>query len=350
MDMKDSITSHEPLGEEVTHERSEQAAPLKGGKGQDTSGQTEELGTGSWESGGTSVWLNGGRGGGRVGTVGWGLELSVRDLGDWGTGANWALDLSVGDLGDWGSGGGWALDLSVRDLGNWGTSGGLDLSVRDLGNRGSGGGLDLSVRDLGDWGGSAGVVLDLSVGDLASDRADRGGGDLSVGHLGGDSWGSGELAVRDLRGTTSGSTGTDDVDVDWGALSRLVVVVQVVEGTAQALVEDGGVTKGESAVGASGETGSELGTSLRRTVKLELVVGGNVTSASLGVSQNTVGHGDLESSGALGGGGDIDDGDLKGAWVVGSASCWSSLLRSHSRADGGRVGVSGASEGDGCDE
>lgn len=87
------------------------------------------------------------------------------------------------------------------------------------------------------------------------------------------------------------------------ALLTLVLVVKVVEatsaatsgGTTQALVPDSRATKSESTVTADRETGSVDGTSLRRTVELELPVGSDVTSTALGVSEDTVGEGDGEN-------------------------------------------------------
>lgn len=67
-----------------------------------------------------------------------------------------------------------------------------------------------------------------------------------------------------------------------------MTVVEVVEAARQALVEDGGRTQGERAIVASGETGSVDGTSLRRSVELELVVGDNGTSAVLLVLEDTI--------------------------------------------------------------
>jgi hypothetical protein len=90
----------------------------------------------------------------------------------------------------------------------------------------------------------------------------------------------------------------EKVNEDLLALSTLGLVVEVVESTAEALVPDGRVTKSESAVGTSGETSGVDGTSLGRTIELELLVGSNVTNAALVVSEDTVGEGHLEHLGA----------------------------------------------------
>lgn len=78
------------------------------------------------------------------------------------------------------------------------------------------------------------------------------------------------------------------------ALLASGLVVKVVEVAAQALEEDSGVAEGEGAVAASRPASSVDGASLGRAVELELVVGGDVTSAVLGVGENTILEGDLK--------------------------------------------------------
>ena len=106
------------------------------------------------------------------------------------------------------------------------------------------------------------------------------------------------LSVGKLRGSSGGAgasnLGTDDVDGNLVALVALGLAVQVVEVTAQALVEDGGAADGEGAVRASGPASSVDGTSLGRAIELELVVGGDVTSALLRVGEHAVLEGDLK--------------------------------------------------------
>ena len=80
----------------------------------------------------------------------------------------------------------------------------------------------------------------------------------------------------------------ESIDEDGNALSTLALVVQVVEATGQALPPESRATEGEGAVGADGETCSVDGTSLGRAVELELSVGSDVTSAVLGVQEDTV--------------------------------------------------------------
>lgn len=162
----------------------------------------------------------------------------------------------------------------------------MDLAVADLGDRGAGdlGGGELAVGGLGDGGGGgdARVLLDLAVADLADD---------SVG-AGGDGGGGGGL---DGAGA-GGAGGAEGLEVDGVALSGGVLVVEVVEGAAQALVEDSRVAEGEGAVLTDGPAGSVDGTSLGRTVELELVVGGDVASAALGVGEDTILELDLEGN------------------------------------------------------
>ena len=166
------------------------------------------------------------------------------------------------------------LDLAVGDLGDGSASGsssaGLDLTVGDLRNGSTGcAGLDLTVRDLGD--GSGRGLLGLAVGELRSSALGR----------------SGARAAA------------DDLDGDLVALLAGGLVVQVVEVTAQALVESGLATKSKRAVGASGPASSVDGASLGRAVELELVVGGDVTGAVLGVKEYTVLEGDLKLHGVV---------------------------------------------------
>ncbi len=77
--------------------------------------------------------------------------------------------------------------------------------------------------------------------------------------------------------------------LDGLALGSPVAVVEVVEFTRQALVEDGGGAEGNGAVVAGGETSSVDGAGLGRgAIELELVVGDNGADAALLVSQDTV--------------------------------------------------------------
>lgn len=81
------------------------------------------------------------------------------------------------------------------------------------------------------------------------------------------------------------------------ALVASGLVVEVVEVAAQALEEDSGATEGERAVAASRPASGVDGTSLGGAVELELVVGGNVTGAVLGVGEDTILKSDLELGG-----------------------------------------------------
>ena len=72
------------------------------------------------------------------------------------------------------------------------------------------------------------------------------------------------------------------------------LVVKVVEVTAQALEEDSAATECKRAVAASRPASSVNGASLSRAVELELVIGGDVTGAVLGVGENAILEGDLK--------------------------------------------------------
>lgn len=86
--------------------------------------------------------------------------------------------------------------------------------------------------------------------------------------------------------------------MDGAALLSLGLIVEVVEGSAQALVEGAVALDGEGAVAADGPSIDELGIGLAgRRVELELVVGDDVTNARLGVGEDTV----LELEGKSGG-------------------------------------------------
>lgn len=263
------------------------------------------------------------------------MDLSVRDLGNWGTSFTRSLDLSVGDLSDRGNGGGWCLNLSVRDLSDWGAgaSWGLDLSIRDLSNWSTsfGWGLNLSVRDLGDRCGSVG--LDLSVRDLGHrvrhDRDDLG---LTISVLGNWDWNSGTalgLSIGDLGNWVaagrdgswltitllSDRTTADGVDQHRVALRSPVLVIQVVDSSTVTFVEDVGATKSKGTVLTDGETTSVDGTGLRWCVELELVVGGDISCSSLGIGELTIGKSENKVvtllDVTLGNGGSIVDSDLE---------------------------------------
>lgn len=86
----------------------------------------------------------------------------------------------------------------------------------------------------------------------------------------------------------------EGVDGDRRALSGPVTIVEVVEASAQALVEDVGAAQGKRTIAADRESSREESTGLGRGVELKLVVGGDVSSASFGVLEDTVGEGKLE--------------------------------------------------------
>ena len=213
---------------------------------------------------------------GDSGSRGSSLGLVVRNLSD-SSGAGGSLRLVVGDLGDGTGSAGSGLRLVVRDLSDSGRgsrSGSLGLVIGDLSHASGGWGLRLVVRDLRNTGGaSSGHGLGLSIRGL-SDTSRR--------------------AAR-ARGAT-----WEGVDVDGRALGSPVAVVEVVEATRVAGVEDGRATKSERAIATDGETASVDGTSLRWRVELELVVGGNVASVALLVLEHPVVEGQDERTHAIG--------------------------------------------------
>jgi hypothetical protein len=271
-------------------------------------------------------------------TTSGGLDLAVGDLGD-GL-ASRSLDLTVGDLSDRLSSR--SLDLTVGDLSDGLASGGrgLDLAVRDLGDglSGRGSSLDLTVGDLGDGLGSTSGGLDLTIRDLGNNLGGGGGLELTVTNLGGSTG----------RGNTAS---LEDVDVDGRALRTSGLVVEVVEVTAQALVEDSRGADGEGSVAADGETRGVDGTGLGGLVELELVVGGNVTSAALVIGQDTVGKSNSQDllltslKGALGGSGDVSNGDAEGTIEAGLAALRSRLLGGNGLSDTLGEGGSDTSKG-----
>jgi len=88
----------------------------------------------------------------------------------------------------------------------------------------------------------------------------------------------------------------DCVDKDRRALASGRLVVKVVERSTEALVEDRRAAKSQGAICADGETASEDGTILWRTIKLELVVRSDVSGASVGVKQLSTRQGLDESA------------------------------------------------------
>jgi hypothetical protein len=75
-----------------------------------------------------------------------------------------------------------------------------------------------------------------------------------------------------------------------------VAVVQVVEAAAQALVEDSRRAKSERAVAADGETISVDGSSLGRSIELELEISRDVSGAAVLVGELAVREADNEGS------------------------------------------------------
>jgi hypothetical protein len=82
---------------------------------------------------------------------------------------------------------------------------------------------------------------------------------------------------------------------DWRALRGPVTVVEVVEVAAEALPKHVGAAKSQATVRADREARSVNGASLGGFVKLELVVGRNVSGTAGGVGQDTVAEGHRQS-------------------------------------------------------
>lgn len=221
--------------------------------------------------------------------------MSVRDLGHWLAGRGWGLDLSVRDLGHWLASSRRCLHLSVRDLSDGLASGRwcLDLSVGNLRNglASSSWGLHLSVRDLGDGLGLSSDDLWLAISVLR-DGDGNGGGSLRLSIRDLCDWGSstssGWLSVR---GLSDGATG-HDADEDRLALGSPGTIVQVVKGSTQAFVEDSRGAESERAVRANRETSSVDGSSLGRSIELELVVGRNISGSALSIVELAIGEGE----------------------------------------------------------
>lgn len=73
-----------------------------------------------------------------------------------------------------------------------------------------------------------------------------------------------------------------------------MAVVKVVEAAAETLVEDVGATERNRTVAADGEAGSDESACLGWGVELELIVCCDVSSASLGILQDTIGECECE--------------------------------------------------------
>ena len=73
-----------------------------------------------------------------------------------------------------------------------------------------------------------------------------------------------------------------------------LAVIQVVEVATQALVEDVGATKSKRSVRTEREAGGKNSFRLRRPIELELEVGCNIASASLGILEDVIFKGDCK--------------------------------------------------------
>ena len=84
-------------------------------------------------------------------------------------------------------------------------------------------------------------------------------------------------------------------------MTTLALIVEIEEGSAEALVEDSGATECQGAVGADGEAIGDESAGLRWAIELVLTVGGNVSLATLGIEEFSVGELDQESAVAAAG-------------------------------------------------
>lgn len=159
----------------------------------------------------------------------------------------------------------------------------------------------LNSRDLGDSGSRSGR-LNLAVTlEMLADFPESSLTLVNSRHLadwaGRGAWSSSDLSVWLLRrGTALDGATTNGLDVDRAALATLGLVVQVVEVSAQALVEDSLVAEDERAVVANSPARGVDRIGLEDVVELELVVGDDLTSAAVLVLEDTVVEGDLEGT------------------------------------------------------
>jgi hypothetical protein len=118
---------------------------------------------------------------------------------------------------------------------------------------------------------------------------------LTISHLA-----SSSTATATAAATAAGRhASVNGLEVNLIALIALFVRVQVVEAATQALPPNGRAADSQSVVGTEGEAGGVDGTCLRWVVKLELIVGGNVSSTSSLILENTTLEGQGESARSL---------------------------------------------------
>lgn len=88
-------------------------------------------------------------------------------------------------------------------------------------------------------------------------------------------------------------------------------IIQVVEGARETLIEDRGATQRKGAIAANGEAAGVDGSCLSRAIKLELVVGSDISSTALGIGEDPIGEADgqgtIASTGTLGGVSDLSN-------------------------------------------
>jgi hypothetical protein len=84
--------------------------------------------------------------------------------------------------------------------------------------------------------------------------------------------------------------------VCWQTLASIVLVVEVVEAAAQALVPYCRAAESERAVATDGEAGGVDCACLGWAIKLKLLVGGDVAGAAGGIGEDTVLEHDVEGA------------------------------------------------------
>lgn len=78
------------------------------------------------------------------------------------------------------------------------------------------------------------------------------------------------------------------INSDRRALCRPRPIIEVVEGATEASIEDVGSTKRKRTIIANREACGDDSSGLRRSIKLKLIIGGDVTNPALLVFENTV--------------------------------------------------------------
>lgn len=121
---------------------------------------------------------------------------------------------------------------------------------------------------------------------------------LSVTDLGyrWENGGASGLSISALTDWVCGGVTRENLDQDGFTLWCPWAVIEVEEGTAEAFIEDCRSTQSERVVPADREATSEDGSSLGRSVELELEVARDVSGAGLCISEDTACQTDSEGA------------------------------------------------------